>query len=156
MNLLLNVSPDKARAPESLSESDKLSLARLQGFRAILRGELGPWQTFCDAAARESAKSENFIAQSRVDSLIAGEISPALIERARNEKAPVVQARYYYEAALLGHDLGLEKETAPLVKEMVQSLSPTKTGGYFQLARGEVGSLDGEPVTRSTLYFGST
>ena len=54
---------------------------------------------------------------------------PALMERARSEKAPVVQARLYYEAALLGRDLALEKETAALVKEMVQSLSPTKPVG---------------------------
>ena len=85
---------------------------------------------------------ENFIAQARASSLLDGKISP-LMERARSEKAPVVQARLYYEAALLGRDLALEKETAALVKEMVQSLSPTKTGGYFQLARGELALLMG-------------
>ena len=149
MDLLLNTSPDQVRAPESLSESDKLSVARLEGFRALLRGDLGPWQTFATLRQKSRPNLENFIAQSRVDSLISGKISPALIERARNEKAPVVQARFYYEAALLGRDLGLEKETAPLVKEMVQSLSPTKTGGYFQLARGELALLMGNrPLAR--------
>ena len=94
---------------------------------------------------------ENFIARARASSCSMEKFLG--INRARSsEKAPVVQARLYYEAALLGRDLALEKETAALVKEMVQSLSPTKTGGYFQLARGEAGITDGQSRLGEALH----
>ena len=141
--MIMGQTSGDASAPVSYAEGDELLVARLKGVQGVLKGDLADWRTFVTQQATARPNLENFIAQARASSLLDGKISPALMERARSEKAPVVQARLYYEAALLGRDLALEKETAALVKEMVQSLSPTKTGGYFQLARGELALLMG-------------
>lgn len=143
VNLLLKSRPAQQGASSTLAKNDQFSLLRLNGLRGIFQGDLKPWQSFANLRQQARPNLENFIAQSRVNSLIDGKISAALIERARTEKAPVIQARLYYETAILGRDLALEKETSALVKEMVKSLSPTKTGGYFQLARGELAMLMG-------------
>ena len=143
VDLLLKNAEVPKGAPSVLSESDQFALARLDGLRGIFKGDLKPWKIFAELRQKSRPSIENFIAQSRVNSLLDGKISPAIIERARNETAPVVQARLYYEATVLGRDLALEEATSPLVQEMVKSLSPTKTGGYFQLARGELALLMG-------------
>ena len=54
---------------------------------------------------------------------------PALMERARSEKAPVVQARLYYEAALLGVISHSKRNSGTGQRDGSISFAD-KTGGY--------------------------
>ena len=143
VSTILESTVSKSLALESFSRIDQSAILELRGLRGVLKGTLDAWKTFVVTRHDAQPDLEHFIERERVTSLVAGTLSNVLIDRARAEKAPLVQGRLYYEVAVLGRDLALEKETSELVQEMVKGVSPTKSGGYFQLARGELALLMG-------------
>ena len=69
----------KQGAQSTLADADKFGISRLQALRGIFKGELKAWQTFAALRQKLRPNLDNFIAKSRVDSLIDGKISQVLI-----------------------------------------------------------------------------